>query len=367
MTDTDPIEQRLRRTFRFVAEQPVTPLGDPEPWRTRVTESPSRRRARMMGGGLVIVVVIALIVLGVTYGPRSTQVTTHPGAGPPSGTTRAVFAPVRPVSDAILEEAAAAMTARMHALGDSGASSTIDHGSIVLTGSTFTGPQMHVIGSTGDLEFRPVLCGAPDDTSPPPPQTPGTSPQTIVLPPCGAQYATTASNLSVNTNSGQPTNTIGPDPAFATVPSTPEADDEPATSVLLPADPAAGAQQYPRFVLGAAQFGNAGIAGAQAQLDTTIDSWIVDLTLTTSGATEWNAMAQLNFHQYVAIILDGGVLSAPLIEPASTTFSNFGNKMVISGNFNATLAKDLAAVLSSGPLPVGFTLQSLTTVSAALG
>ncbi len=143
------------------------------------------------------------------------------------------------------------MTDRMHALGDPGATSTIDHGSIVLTGSTLAGPQMHLIGSTGNLSIRPVLCGAPDDTSSTPPSTPGTIPQSIMLPPCGAQYQTTASNLSINTDTGQPTNTIGPDPAFATVPSTPEVDDEPAGDVLLPADPAAGAQQYPRFVLGA--------------------------------------------------------------------------------------------------------------------
>ncbi len=70
MTDTDPIEQRLRRTFQYVAEQPVTPLGDPEPWRTGAARSPSRRRLRVTGGALVIVVVIALIVLGITYGPR---------------------------------------------------------------------------------------------------------------------------------------------------------------------------------------------------------------------------------------------------------------------------------------------------------
>jgi preprotein translocase subunit SecD len=259
------------------------------------------------------------------------------------------------------------MTARMHALGDTAASSTIDHGSIVLTGSALVGPQMHLIGTLGNFSIRPVLCGAPDDTLSTPPTTQGTSPQSIVLPPCGAQYLTTAANLSINTNTGQPTNTIRPDPAFATVPSTPEADDEPAGDVLLSTDPAAGAQEYPRFVLGAAQFDNAGIAGAQAQFETDISSWTVEVTLTTLGATAWNAMAQENFHQFVAADLDGAVLWAPLIQPNNTTFTSFGATMEIGGAFNATSAQDLAAVLNSGPLPVGFTLQSLTTVSSALG
>jgi preprotein translocase subunit SecD len=166
----------------------------------------------------------------------------------------------------------------------------------------------------------------------------------------------------VNTSSGIPSSRIGPDPVFASYPSTPAQDDRPAASVLFPADPAAGAQQYPRFVLGASQFGNPGIATVRARHDQASDQWVIAITLTHSGATAWNAVALLNFHAYVAFVLDGQVLSAPLIEPNQTGFASFGALMEIAGNFTAAGANDLAAVLGSGSLPVPFTLQSETTV-----
>jgi hypothetical protein len=155
-----------------------------------------------------------------------------------------------------------------------------------------------LVGSAGAFSIRPVLCGAPAYTAPTPPAAP--------LPACEAQYATTASNIDVNTTTGVPAHTIGPDPIFASSPSTAAEDDEPASSVLLLADPAAGVQRYPRFVLGAAQFNNSGIAKVEAQYDRSISGWLVNITLTTPGATEWNAIALVNFHAFIAIDLDGG-------------------------------------------------------------
>jgi len=363
MNDIDPIEQRLRRTFQAVAEQPVAPLGDPEPWR-HDGAGPRRRRGRVMAAGLAVVVVVALIVLGVTYGPRSSRLTptTQPLSGTPAGTLNAVFTPATPVSSAILEEAAATMAARLHAVGDTDARATVDGGSIDIASPKFAGVQMQLIGSMGSFSVRPVLCGAPAQTptQPATSDTTGTTEPATSSPACEAQYETTASNLNVNTTTGQPA-TIGPDPVFAPTPSTPTQDDQPAAAVLLPADPVAGAQQYPRFVLGAAQLGNSDIGSAQARFDQAIDGWLIDVTLTPSGTTAWNAMALQNFHQYVAFDLDGQVLSAPLIEPNQTTFASFGGEMEISGTFTATTAKTIAAVLGNGPLPVPFTLLSQTT------
>jgi preprotein translocase subunit SecD len=363
MTDIDPIEQRLRRTFQAVAEQPVAPLGDPEPWR-HTGAAPPRRRGRVLVGGLAVVVVVALVALGVTYGPRSSRLTptTLPGlSGTPGGTLRAVFTPATPVSSAMLEEAAATMAARLHAVGDTGARATVDGGSIDIASPKFAGVQMQLIGSMGSFSVRPVGCGAPADTTPAQPATTGTTPPADFSPACEAQYETSASNLDVNTTTGQPAHVIGPDPIFASTPSTPAQDDEPAHSVLLPADPVVGAQEYPRFVLGAAQLGNVDIASAQARSDQSVDGWVIDVTLTPSGTTDWNAMALPNFHAYVALDLDGQVISAPLIEPNNSSFSSFGDQMEISGTFTAATAKTIAAVLGNGPLPVPFTLLSQET------
>ena len=43
-------------------------------------------------------------------------------------------------------------------------------------------------------------------------------------------------------------------------------------------------------------------------------------------------------------------MSAPLIEPSQSTFTSFGGRMQIGGDFNKLTADELAAVLNSGPL-----------------
>lgn len=372
MTDIDSIEQRLRRTFQVVAEQPVPPQGDAEPWRN-APRSPSRRPRQLAFGSLAVVVVIALVAFGVAYGPRSSRTTpgTQPGRGGLTGGLRAVFAPARPLSPAVREEAAAAMASRLRALGDTDSTVSTDRGTLVVSGPTLTRDQVRLVGSTGAFSIRPVLCGAPVYTAPSTPPAPGTSTPSTPIPECEAQYATAASNLDVNTNTGIPTNTIGPDPIFASYPSTHDGD--PSSTVLLPANPAAGAQQYPRFVLGAIQFNNSGansniapeIAAAAAKYEK-FTGWLIDIALTTSGATTWNTVAQLNFHAYVGIVLDGEVLSAPLIQPNESTFSSFEGMIELSVGGDTTAiaaeAKSLAAVIGSGPLPVPFSLQSLTSL-----
>ncbi len=365
MTDTDSIEQRLRRTFQVVAEQPIAPLGDPEPWHN-APGSPWCRHRQLMAGGLAVVVVIALVVFGVTYGPRSSRTTAGnpPGLGGTTSGLRAIFAPGRPLSQAMLEEAAATMASRLHALGDTEATVSTNHGSIAVSSPTLTRDRIQLVGSTGSFSLRPVLCGAPAYRAQSTPLVSGTTSPAGSSSACEARYATTASNLDVNTTTGQPSNTIGPDPIFASSPSTTAHDEEAASSALLPADPATGAQQYPRFVLGAVQFNNsdvnADIASVAAQFDQADHIWDVDITLTTSGAKVWNAVALLNFHSFIAAELDGEVLSAPLIEPNESTFSSFGVQMVITGNFTEKEAKNTAAVIGSGPLPVPFSVQSLT-------
>jgi preprotein translocase subunit SecD len=368
MTDTHSVEQRLRRTFQVVADQPIAPLGDAEPWRN-APGAPSRPRRQLVAGGLAVIVVIALVVFGITYGPRSSQTTpgTQPGLGGPTGGLRAVFAPARPIAPTVLRQADVAMMSRLHALGDTDATVSVDQGTIVVSSPTLTRDQVQLVGSTGSFFIRPVLCGAPAYVAPTQPAAPGTTtPPPTSSPACEAQYATTASNLDVNTNTGIPANTIGPDPIFASYPST--HGDDPSSTVLLPADPAVGAQQYPRFVLGPAELSgsNLDVASSQAQFDRQNSAWVVDVTLASSSAVQWDVVAQQNLHAYLGFDVDGGILEAPLIEPNQSTFASFRGQMVISGNFTATEAKDIAAVLGSGPLPVPFNLQSLTSVSQSL-
>ena len=135
--------------------------------------------------------------------------------------------------------------------------------------------------------------------------------------------------------------------------------------MLLPTDPTSGAQQYPRFVLATASLKGNAIASASAVFDTTISQWAVSYNL--RAVTPWDQVAQANFHQYVAIDLDGVVESAPLIQPGQATFTSFNGKGEISGNFTQQTAKNLALELNYGSLPVPLKILTQETVSPSLG
>jgi len=359
MTDIDSIEQRLRRTFRVVAEQPIAPVGiEDEPWRTSVPPLPSRRRLRQVVGALAIIVVVALVGLVVAYGPRSSS--NSPSSTPVTQSAQAlhaVFVPTSPQPRAVLVQAATTMAARLHALGESDAAVTTNHGAIEVSGRTLNQAVLRLVRETGAFYVRPVLCGAPSYRPP----TQGGTPPSGPLPMCQSQYALTAANLAVNTGTQQSANnTIMPDPSFAPYPDTSSAHDGPSATVLLPGDPAAGAQQYTRFVLGPAGLNGSDIATAYAQYDDATSSWIVDVTVKPDAVAQWNAIAEQSFHAYLGFDLDGQVLSAPLIQPLQTAFTSFGGQIQISANFTGTEAKGLAAVLGTGPMPVRLSLQSLT-------
>jgi preprotein translocase subunit SecD len=64
----------------------------------------------------------------------------------------------------------------------------------------------------------------------------------------------------------------------------------------------------------------------------------------------------------IAIVLDGTVESAP-----ATEASSFVGVTIVGSTshpFTAQQASDMAVVLSSGPLPVGFVAVSISTVTA---
>jgi preprotein translocase subunit SecD len=65
----------------------------------------------------------------------------------------------------------------------------------------------------------------------------------------------------------------------------------------------------------------------------------------------------------VAIVLDGEVISAPVVqEPVFT-----GGQVQITGNFTETEARDLAKILEFGAVPVKFAVSQVQTVSPTLG
>ena len=182
---------------------------------------------------------------------------------------------------------------------------------------------------------------------------------------CSAsQYSLKAPNLTVDTSTGTSNqSSIGLDPALAAVnSSTPAFDDaHPHSPVLVPLLNGGGE----RFLLGPSELNGTAVASAQASFQS--PQWVVNATLTTKGAPEWDALAQKYFHEIIGIDLDGQVVSAPLTQPNSAAFSSFAGRVQISGNFTQTLAQNLALDLNYGSLPVRLNKIDQTTVSPTLG
>jgi preprotein translocase subunit SecD len=73
--------------------------------------------------------------------------------------------------------------------------------------------------------------------------------------------------------------------------------------------------------------------------------WVVTIHLTSNGAASWDRVAQQSFHEFLAIDVGGTVVSAPIIQPAQSSFSPFDGAMEISGALNASTAQSVAADL----------------------
>lgn len=89
---------------------------------------------------------------------------------------------------------------------------------------------------------------------------------------------------------------------------------------------------------------------------------IVSMTMTTMGAQDWAKLTKKNLKRCVAIVLDGFVYSAPVVQ------SEIPNGISqISGNFTAEDTKDLSNVLRSGKMPAPTTIVQEETVGPSLG
>ncbi len=97
---------------------------------------------------------------------------------------------------------------------------------------------------------------------------------------------------------------------------------------------------------------------------------VVGLRRGAEGEDLWNALTTLCYNRdelcptgQVAIVLDGEVISAPVVqEPVFT-----GGQVQITGNFTETEARDLAKILEFGAVPVTFEVSQVQTVSPTLG
>lgn len=152
--------------------------------------------------------------------------------------------------------------------------------------------------------------------------------------------------------------------ALTTIPTTTRLGDQRAVCVVLPDKP--GGKNAPRYYLGKAGLTGKAVSSAKSEFISG-QGWTVKMDLTDKGSSQWDALAQQQFHKQVAIVLDGLVQSAPQIQPSDATFTSFGGTAVISGNFTGGEAGDLAKLINYGALPVQLKKVNVENVSPTLG
>ena len=89
---------------------------------------------------------------------------------------------------------------------------------------------------------------------------------------------------------------------------------------------------------------------------------VVNIEFTEKGKTAFGNFTKRNRYEVLAIVLDGKILSAPIIQDAILS-----GKAVISGNFTPTSGQQLANIINAGALPVPLDIVASSTVEATLG
>ena len=103
------------------------------------------------------------------------------------------------------------------------------------------------------------------------------------------------------------------------------------------------------------------LTNAQATFDQN-NQPVVNFKFDSNGGRRFGDVTKANVGKRFAIILDGKVISAPVIREAIT-----GGSGMISGNFTAESAKELALLLNAGALPAALTPLEERTVGPDLG
>jgi preprotein translocase subunit SecD len=91
------------------------------------------------------------------------------------------------------------------------------------------------------------------------------------------------------------------------------------------------------------------------------DAYIIDFSLKPTGAQKFGTWTAANVGQYMAVVLNGEVRSAPFIKSQITDSGN------ITGSFTKASSEDLALTLRSGALPAKLVYLEERTVGPSLG
>lgn len=104
------------------------------------------------------------------------------------------------------------------------------------------------------------------------------------------------------------------------------------------------------------------LTDARVNFDTQFNDPYVSIEFNAKGARIFDQITGDNIHKRLAIVLDGKVYSAPVIQDRIS-----GGRAQITGNFTVEEARDLAIVLRAGALPAPVKIVEERTVGPTLG
>ena len=282
-----------------------------------------------------------------------------------AGGLSVVYQPQGHPSQSDLNETVSILNNRVNALGVSGSQVSTQGKNIVVSvpGVSDARQVLAVVGQTAQLLFRPVVCYAPAYKATK--GYPSIPYQDVSESMCTPAHRVTAKNLDIV--NGVARHAMIPEFGLQPAHSTPPEADVASKTVLLPGLPSSlGKASGTRYLLGPSQLNGKAVGSAQAQLTQT-GQWVVTYTLTPAGSVAWDTFSKNNFHQAIAVDLDGVVQSAPIIQPNQNSFTSFGGKGQISGNFTEVQAKAVANALKFGALPTRLVPLTTETISPSLG
>ena len=227
---------------------------------------------------------------------------------------------------------------------------------------------LDIIGKQGQLLLRPVLQAGTVNTGADT-TVPGatTVVDSTLLAPRGPGSSRIVAATTVPPTTSSPTTvaaTQSSTPSLAEILANQDANDPNASVVLLGKN---------GDVYSAGPAGASGLVfsnDAAAEINNGTWSVVVGLLDGAAGEDIWNALSTRCFNKdatcptgQIAIVLDGEVISAPVVQQAIFT----GGTVQISGSFTEAEARDLAKILEFGAVPVKFSVATVQTVSPTLG
>ncbi|MGI8517807.1 MAG: protein translocase subunit SecD [Acidimicrobiia bacterium] len=237
---------------------------------------------------------------------------------------------------------------------------------------------LDAIGQTGELSFRPVLDATFGNEGP--------LVTTTTIAPTSTTVEGASTTIGATTTTTSPTTTTS-EPGPTTTTTLPDnvdpvtgltIVDDPTQQVYLPGAVSSVIGEVPAVLtVGPAELVGADVAGAVPAFNPASAQWVINLDLTSDGADKFAALtaaaatqSQGSPQRQIAIVLDGEVIASPAVATDVGAEGITGGRALITfgnGEGDEQAAKDTAAILRYGSLPVAFERSQVQRVSASLG